>query len=162
MVPWKRSRLVAASALAAIVYLVFAVCATHGQTAAKTSIPQAADLASLAKARADVAQRICEGEMKAMREVISVGGVLRVVTRAKEPEDVYLWSVRWLSAQRDLSPAKADQVVALENHLARMKKLQQLVVGMPSELLPEIPGRLATKYYVAEAETWLAQEKAKK
>jgi hypothetical protein len=77
-----------------------------------------------------------------------------------EPETIYRWSHRWLTAQQTLAGTKAERTAAAEAHLARMKKLEEVAkatvrVGTACPL----DGR-AAKFYVAEAEVWLAQAKS--
>ena len=68
------------------------------------------------------------------------------------PEDVYLWSMRWLVAVKKRDPAAADQ--ALGDHLARMEELATKVgAQVDSGLLPAA-ARAACVYYVAEARLW--------
>lgn len=70
---------------------------------------------------------------------------------------LYLWSRRWMEAQRDVSPKKADQVAALEAHRDRMKDLrktteQRYKAGQGSHA--EV---LSVDFYIAEAELWLTE-----
>ena len=76
-----------------------------------------------------------------------------------EPETIYRWSHRWLTAQQALAGTKAERTAAAEAHLDRMKRLEEVAkatvrVGMASPL-----DERAAKFYVAEAEVWLAQAK---
>jgi hypothetical protein len=75
------------------------------------------------------------------------------------PEDVYLWSVRWLNAQRDLASRKEEEMAALEDHLRRMQNLQRRVAALARELMSPTEVQ-AAEYYRLEAELWLAQAKA--
>ena len=118
---------------------------------------KATDLVALAKARVELARKAYEGVTKNIGMSTRIGNMPHPLAM---PEEAYLWSVRWLSAERDMNRAKDNQVAALKNHLARMKHLQQRVSGM-APLLSEIGGPLAARYFVAEAESWLAEEKAK-
>jgi hypothetical protein len=77
--------------------------------------------------------------------------------RAGPGEWVYLWSKRWLRAEKELSSRHDDQVAAYEAHLERMRELE----GLVSRLQRARPG-LATidqvsssRYYRVEAEIWL-------
>ena len=77
-----------------------------------------------------------------------------------EPEAVYRWSHRWLAAQQALTGTKAERAAATEAHLTRMKRLEEVAkagvrVGTRSPL-----DQSAAKFYVAEAEVWLAQAKS--
>ena len=74
-----------------------------------------------------------------------------------EPETIYRWSHRWLTAQQALAGTKAERTAAAEAHLGRMKRLEEVAkatvrVGTGSPL-----DARAAKYYVAEAEVGLAQ-----
>jgi RNA polymerase sigma factor (sigma-70 family) len=76
-----------------------------------------------------------------------------------DEEEVYRWSVRLLTAQRETSVNKAQRVAAFEKHLKRMKDLELLAptrvrkpgVPVPPEKVP------ITEYYRSEAELWLHQ-----
>ena len=80
---------------------------------------------------------------------------------AVDAEKCYLWSRRWLEAERQLaSDAGADRA-AVAGHLDRMKKLEEVArqlrdVGRGSFLDVD-----AAAFYRAEAETWVAQAKGK-
>jgi len=94
--------------------------------------------------------------MEALGQTKRRGAVLVLLGK---PEEVYTWSVRWLNAQRDMSDKKDDHIAALEGHFKRMKELQEKVTDL-RELLPAVETPAAA-WYVAEAELWLAKEKAK-
>jgi hypothetical protein len=70
------------------------------------------------------------------------------------PETVYLWSNRWLRAQREAAPrGNADAVRA---HLDRMTALRADVEPLiATGVLPAVT-KVALDYYVAEAEFWVA------
>jgi len=65
----------------------------------------------LLKAQVASARRIYELNLKMYRAG---------VPKSDDPETFYLWSVRWLNAERDLSKKPADRVAAAEAHLERM------------------------------------------
>jgi RND family efflux transporter MFP subunit len=137
----------------------------QAQTGKTSDQEKPVSIAALAKARVDHARTVFEGVMLSLHETVSPSGGGQPVLMGKS-EDAYLWSVRWLNAERDMSSGKEGQVTALERHLARMKKLQQVLSalsGMPPGpgLLAPLWGTEAARYYVAEAEFWLAQEKGK-
>jgi hypothetical protein len=75
-------------------------------------------------------------------------------------DNVYLWSVRWLEAQRAVSVQKADRVAACEAHLARMKKLAEMVDKVVQAGGLQGFQAFGTKFFRAEAEVWLAEAKA--
>lgn len=69
-----------------------------------------------------------------------------------QPERVYQWSLRWLTAQREQDPAKAGE--ALTAHRERMVSLRTKVEPMIAMgMLPAVT-QVALDYYVIEAEVW--------
>src|SRR5690349_7554945 len=64
----------------------------------------------------------------------------------------YLWSVRWLQAEPDLSLSNDDRVAASEAHLKRMKDWMKRTQG---EGAVNVNAVLGAKFYVLEAEDWL-------
>jgi hypothetical protein len=75
-------------------------------------------------------------------------------------EDVYRWSRRWMEAERDLARGRSARAAALRRHFERMKELEGEVQMYARGTIPFQP-LAATRYYRAEAERWLAEEKAK-
>jgi hypothetical protein len=77
-------------------------------------------------------------------------------------EKVYRWSRRWMEAERDMAANKAKRLAAFQSHLERMKILEKEVhdYGSLRSTIP-VQQMAATTFYRAEAETWLAEEKAK-
>jgi hypothetical protein len=78
-----------------------------------------------------------------------------------DAEKVYLWSRRWMEAERDLSEKKADRAAAAEAHLDRMKDLRKLDVARYKAGQGTKAEALGADFYVAEAELWLARVKGK-
>ena len=70
---------------------------------------------------------------------------------------VYVWSRLVLDAHRDLSEKPAGRTVALEGHLARMKKLEELIKKVRRLGFGRSYDVGASEYYRLEAEHWLAQ-----
>jgi hypothetical protein len=76
-----------------------------------------------------------------------------------DAERVYLWSCRWLDAERGLGTQKADHVAALTAHRDRMTALHEMARRHGGLVAPmEVT---ATDYYRAEAEEWLAAAQRK-
>jgi uncharacterized membrane protein YccC len=75
---------------------------------------------------------------------------------------VYLWSRLVLDARREMNEAPADRIIALEDHLARMKKLEELVRRIRRLGFGRSYDVGATEYYRLEAEHWLARASEKK
>jgi hypothetical protein len=117
-----------------------------------------ADVKALLKARAEAAQKTHGTALKSLTETKRAGDLLILVGK---PEDVYVWSVRWLNAQRDLASKKEEQLAALEDHLRRMQDLKQRVENLAKAGMVLFTEVNAVEFYRVEAELWLAQEKAK-
>src|SRR5580693_4458321 len=72
---------------------------------------------------------------------------------------VYVWSHFVLQTQFDLSDKKPDQIAALEGHLDRMKKLEELLKKVRRLGFGQKIEVGAVEYYRIEAEYWLAHAK---
>ena len=72
--------------------------------------------------------------------------------------NVYVWSRRWLEADRALARSDADEIAALEAHRRRMRQLMMKIRAMyvTGTKGGEIERFAATKFYLAEADAWLA------
>ncbi|HWB09622.1 MAG TPA: M56 family metallopeptidase [Pirellulales bacterium] len=75
--------------------------------------------------------------------------------------DVYVWSRRWLDAERAIANTEADEIAALRDHRERMKRLFLQVNALYTDGVRggERPKFFATKYYLHEADVWLAAAK---
>jgi beta-lactamase regulating signal transducer with metallopeptidase domain len=73
--------------------------------------------------------------------------------------DLYVWSRRWLEAERNLAKTLKDQRSALMQHWDRMSVTHRKVAAMyfAGSKGGEVEKYYATKFYLAEAEMWLAQ-----
>jgi len=110
-----------------------------------SAVPATAAPENLAAAKLKAARMVYEAMVKQLHE----GRV--------DAERPYLWSRRWMEAQRDASPKKADRIAALEAHRDRMKDLrktaeQRYKAGQGSHA--EV---LSVDFYLAEAEVWLSE-----
>src|SRR5262249_11836324 len=72
---------------------------------------EAQGLPALRKARLDQARKAYEEAVQASQQTRRVGDTVLPVART---EDVYLWSVRWLDAERAVSTGKEGRIAALE------------------------------------------------
>ena len=70
---------------------------------------------------------------------------------------VYVWSRLMLDSRRDLTGKPADRIVALEEHLDRMKKLEALIGKVRRLGFGRSSDVGASEYYRLEAELWLDQ-----
>jgi hypothetical protein len=75
---------------------------------------------------------------------------------------VYVWSRLILDSRRELNGKAADRIAALEEHFARMKKLETLVVKVRRLGFGLSYDVGASRYYRLEAEHWLELERAGK
>jgi hypothetical protein len=73
---------------------------------------------------------------------------------------VYVWSHFVLETQYDLSAKKPDRIAALEAHLDRMKKLEELLKKVRRLGFGQAIEVGAVEYYRIEAEYWLAYARA--
>jgi hypothetical protein len=77
-------------------------------------------------------------------------------------EHTYVWSMRWMQAQRDVdAAADGDRFAALEAHLKRMRDFRARVAELHKQDLTSKFDVASTEYYVAEAEELLTRAKAK-
>jgi hypothetical protein len=72
---------------------------------------------------------------------------------------VYVWSKLILDCRRDMAEKPADRLAALDEHLARMKKLESLIKKVRRLGFGRSYDVGASEYYRIEAEFWLAREK---
>jgi hypothetical protein len=128
------------------------------EQAPATGQKEGAGRTALLKARVDAARKAYGAAREALEQSKRIDGSILLVGK---PEEVYTWSVRWLSGQQDMSAKKEDRVAALEDHLKRMKELQHRVTKQNQGGLVSSVEIAATAWYVAEAELCLAKEKAK-
>jgi hypothetical protein len=77
-----------------------------------------------------------------------------------ESFDVYVWSRLLLDAHRSISKAPADRIMALEEHLDHMVKLETLIRKIRRLGFGRSSDVGASEYYRLEAECWLAEAKA--
>jgi hypothetical protein len=105
---------------------------------------------SLGKARLDAAQ-------KQFDETWAYYQQARIDTY-----QVYVWSRMILDCRREMSPKPADRIAALEEHLARMKKLEALVTRVRRIGFGRSYDVGAALYYRLECEHWIELERAKK
>jgi beta-lactamase regulating signal transducer with metallopeptidase domain len=77
--------------------------------------------------------------------------------------DVYVWSRRWLDAERNLARTDAEEIVAMRAHRHRMKNLFLKVNALytTGSKGGELEKFHATKYYLAEADVWLAEARSR-
>jgi hypothetical protein len=75
---------------------------------------------------------------------------------------VYVWSRMVMDCRREMAAKAADRLEAIQEHLARMKKLESLVLKVRRLGFGRSYDVGATEYYRLEAEHWLELERARK
>lgn len=75
--------------------------------------------------------------------------------------DHYLWSLRWMEAQRDVDAARGDRFSAVEAHLQRMRQFHEERAELFKSNVVSKFELASTEFYVAEAEEFVARERAK-
>jgi hypothetical protein len=121
-----------------------------GSFAADPDPETLAAVSRLAVLRRDAARRTYEVKWLNYRE-----------RRASE-DALYLWSVRWLEAEKQLSDQPADQVAAVKAHYDRMRELDRLIRKLQAAGQTTIDEVSAAEFYRIEAEVWLLQARARK
>jgi hypothetical protein len=76
-------------------------------------------------------------------------------------DEVYLWSVRWLTAQRDATTDKQTLADVADSHLKRMQAVEEHVGKMVAAGIAPMSDQTAAEYFRAEAEMWSAQAHGK-
>ncbi len=73
--------------------------------------------------------------------------------------DLFIWSRHWLEAEQKLADSKAERQAALLGHWQRMKIAHRKVAQLyrAGSKGGEDEKYFATKFYLAEAELWLAE-----
>jgi outer membrane protein TolC len=119
-----------------------------------------AAFAAPAPAAAEVAPKLLQARRDAAQQAYDL--TLAMYRTGKgDAEGVYRWSQRWLVAQQDMAGTKAERTAAAEAHLGRMKDLEKVAEKLvKTGLVAPLEGK-AARFYVAEAEVWLAQAKGK-
>jgi RNA polymerase sigma factor (sigma-70 family) len=116
------------------------------------------EIAAFLKAHAVLAQKAYDAASKLLLETQRFGDQLILLGK---PEEVYIWSVRWLQAEREVNPKGAEQVAALEAHLKRMTDLEKKVNNMIGPGLLPKGAQVDAEWYRVEAQLWVAQAKLK-
>jgi len=106
-----------------------------------------ADQATPAQRRIDAAAKVFDASVSALK--VGKGSVA----------DAAAWSVRWLTAQREQPLKGAKLKAALADHLARMQDLDATTRNLVDAGQLSSVEKLASAYFVAEAELWVARGK---
>lgn len=117
---------------------------------------KADDTTPILKARLALAERSYRNASEGLGRTRRFENKLFLVT--DKPEQVYVWSVRWLQAQRALNPKLEDQAAALQDHHKRMAKLKKAFEELSRDLVPRTCVDEA-EWYRLEAQLWLVEFK---
>lgn len=116
--------------------------------------PATANAAAIYKAQAAVAEKAYRGEYEGLSRTRRFGNVLVPINQ--NPETVYLWSVRWLEAERQLAANREARAAACKAHLQRMTALKKAVEALATDLMPRMRIDEA-EWYRLQAELSLAE-----
>jgi hypothetical protein len=126
--------------------------AAAGLLCLTAAIPVArCDDADNARARLNAARNVYNGMIEQARTSY----------RLADSEQLYLWSRRWMDAERDLATKEADRFAAVEGHFDRMKKWEEFTREAVRKGFAAPIDLTAQEFYRLEAEQWLARAKAK-
>ncbi|HLN28925.1 MAG TPA: hypothetical protein VK395_14355 [Gemmataceae bacterium] len=106
-------------------------------------------------------QKLADARVTAARKAYEETALLYREARTRDVDRIYLWSRRWLDAQRDAAKGKADEEAAYAGHWNRMKAVEDSVknrLRSGAAAAIEVP---AVEFYRLEAEIWLSQARAK-
>lgn len=104
-----------------------------------------------------------EARLKAAEAVLETAKQTSELTTAEYDEgtvtltEVYVWSRRWLDAQRALAKNQEEGLNALRDHLKRMQRLLRITKALRDSGARggEEQKLRAMRYYVAEVELWI-------
>jgi hypothetical protein len=130
---------------------LFVICGT-AVSSAQADQKSAVDNA---KARLDAARKVYQFMTESLKVTASAE------PRPLEPERFYLWSRRWMEAQREVSDKKEDQIGAVKAHVGRMKELEEILQKLYDTEQIDSASVLAAGFYRLEAEKWLSEAKTK-
>ncbi|HZN64083.1 MAG TPA: hypothetical protein VFB66_02195 [Tepidisphaeraceae bacterium] len=106
------------------------------------------------QAKLAAAKALYEGQLRAREAGLS--GV-----DGSDLTEQYTWSRRWMEAERDLAPDAPARRAAAAAHLDRMRPTLKSLEALFESGGTHFRDVLAARYYVAEAEQWLAEADAR-
>lgn len=124
------------------------------------AVPQGAvpdEIKALLAARVALARQGYESAFAGVAETERINNRL---IRFRQPEEAYVWSLRWLEAERALAADPAGRIAALESHLQRVTALEIKVKSLIRGPLPKW-ALLDAQWHSLDAQLWLAEAKAK-
>jgi hypothetical protein len=106
-------------------------------------------------------EKLARERLEAARETYEVTWSNYRERRARE-DSVYLWSIRWLEAEKFLADGQDALIIAFQRHADHMRALERLVEGVQRARQGTIDEASAAEFYRAEADLWLLQAKEAK
>ena len=132
-----------------VVFLVsFGTLASPARAEEKSAVDNA-------KARVAVARKIYQGLVENLKQKESPEPQLL------DLEKFYLWSRRWMNAQREIAEKKEDRIAAVEAHLGRMKELEGIMKELYETEQIAVDKVWKGEFYRLEAERSLLEAKKK-
>jgi hypothetical protein len=124
----------------------------HARAASEAPAPIPAD-------RAAAVTELLHARYRAARKLFDQAWSIYKQARP-DPRRVSVWSHFLMQAQRDMTNDKAQQIAALEAHLARIKDLETLMIKRRrfGVAQPVLEGTI--EYFRLEAEYWVAEARA--
>src|SRR5581483_10695487 len=106
-------------------------------------------------------QKLAEKRVAAAAKAYEETVLLYREARSRDLDRIYLWSKRWLDAQRDANSGKAEQQAAFDAHWKRMKQLQELIDNRMRSGVGAAVEVAQVEFYRLEAELWLTRARKK-
>jgi hypothetical protein len=102
-----------------------------------------------------------KGLLEAARKAYEFDALRSRNAEAVSPEEIYLWSRRWVEAEVDLAKTKGARVDAHRDHLDRMKTLEARTKALAAAGQGREGDAVAGRYFRIQAELWLEHAQAK-
>jgi hypothetical protein len=119
------------------------------QPATKGFAPVDPAITALIEARLATAREVFEQEMARIEQ-----------TLPPFPDDISVWSRRWMEEQLRLSPNPADKIAAIQAHLERSRRLERIAEQYSKSGQFRPSDALKARYFRLEAEQMLAEARA--
>ncbi len=113
-----------------------------------------------ALARADAARRVYEGLLAPNTSATPTGK--GNPSTGPDYDQIYAWSLRWMQAAQDVSDKREDRISAVQAHVDRMRKLEDVVRAQREKQSASDADVAATQYFRLQAEADLMKLQAAK
>ena len=144
---------------AALIFALLAALAVAGRWAGSNVIAQAPQGTAGAPEENTAVAGAKRAKLAAAKSTyeLMVAMAEHAETRVPDTDDRYTWSRRWMEAERECAADHAGRRAAADAHLARMKRLLDVAQKRLDAGMISATEAAATRYYVAEAEQWVAE-----